>query len=207
MSDFDVFRFLFRDSSAERKLAVLRMESLIKLSAIRGYAELLHRFLETPETSKNPDELKDWAFRVSEMAQFVHDLTDALTASQNREGRGLPELRPYDSLLDAIRDVAQKLSLPLAEALDDTSRIFIHDQYPLVLLDEPRYHREIVFELDKSSYSVELLTFGQSRMFEVESQMLLSNLEDVATVIDQWLLEQRTANEIQRIYPSPEDGS
>ncbi|NOK64033.1 MAG: hypothetical protein GFH27_549409n7 [Chloroflexi bacterium AL-W] len=207
MSDFDVFRFSFRDSSAERKLAVLRMDSLIKLSAIRGYAELLHRFLEKPETCENPDELKEWASRVSEMAQFVHDLTDALTASQNREGRGLPELRPYDSLLDAIRDISQKLSLPLAEALDDTSRIFIHSQYPLVLLDEPRYHRKIAFALDKTGYSVELLTFAESRMFEIEGQVLLSNLEDAATVIDQWLLEQRTANDIQRMYPSPEDRS
>ncbi|MEM8531957.1 MAG: hypothetical protein AAGF95_14025 [Chloroflexota bacterium] len=207
MSDFDIFRFSFGDSSAERKLAVLRMETLIKLSAIQGYAELLHRFSEKPEIHRDADKLKEYTSRVSEMAQFVHDVTDALTVSQNREGRGLPELRPYDSLLDAIRDVAQKLSLPLAEALDDTSRIFIHSQYPFVLLDEPKYHRKTVFALDKSSYSVKLLTFAESRMFEVESQMILSNLEDVATVIDQWLLEQRTANDIQRMYPSPEDRS
>jgi hypothetical protein len=206
MSNFDEFRFSFRDSSAEQRLVILRSESHRYLPIILGYAELLRREFEQLEASEKSDELKNWLSKVIDSAQITRDLIDALTVPQSLEGRGLPELRPYESLLEAIRETAQKLSLPLAKAIDDTASILIHSQYPLVLLGEPKRHREIRFALVKSGYSVELLSLAENRMFQVEYQVSLSTLNDVAIVINQWLLEQRTASEIQKAYPLSKDG-
>ncbi len=159
MSDFDEFRFSFRHASAEQKLAILRSESFRRLSVVQGFAELLRRAFEQPITDQQSEAIKEWLSKVVVSAQSLRDLIDALTSLQIRGEHGRPELRPYETLVDAIRGTAQKLTLPLAEAIDDPTRIFIHHQYPLVLLDEPKYHREISFALVKSGYSVELLSF------------------------------------------------
>ena len=115
MSNFDEFRFSFRESSAEQRLVILRSESHRYLPIIQGYAELLRRELEQLETSEKTAELKNWLSKVIDSAQTTRDLIDALTVPQSLEGRGLPELRPYESLLEAVRETAQKLSLPLIE--------------------------------------------------------------------------------------------
>jgi hypothetical protein len=206
MSDFDEFRFSFRDTSAEQKLAILRSESFRRLSVVQGFAEVLRRAFEQPLTDQQPEELKEWISNVVVSAQSLRDLIDVLTSLQNRGERGRPELRPYENLVDAIRETAQKLTLPLAEAIDDPTRIFVHNQYPLVLLDEPKYHREVSCALVKSGYSVELLSFVENRMFQVEHQVLSSTLDDVSKVIHQWLVEQRTLDEMQNLYPLSKNG-
>jgi len=206
MSNFDEFRFSFRDKPAEQKLQILRSESLRELAIIQGFAELLRRSFEQSESNEKADEIQDWVFKVVESTKTMRELIDALTSFQNQNEHGLQELQPYESLVDAVREKAQKLSLPLAEAIDDVSKIYIHSQYPLVLLDEPKYHREISFALVKSRYSVELLSFSESRMFQVEYQVFPPTLDDVVVISNQWLLEQRTLSEIQKIYPSHKSG-
>jgi len=201
MSNFDEFRFSFGNNPAEQKLQILRHEFLGKSAVIRGYAEILRRAFEQPETVQNPDEMKDSISKIIDSEQYIRDLIDALTISQSREKYGISELRPYDNLLDAIRETAKKLALPLAEAIDNGVKIFIVGQYPLVLRDEPRYHRQTSFSLVKSNYLVELDTFVENRMFQVEHEIFLSTLDDVAVVINQWLLEQRTLTQMQEAYP------
>lgn len=207
MSNFDEFRFSFGNDPAEQKLQILRHEFLGKSAVIQGYAEILRQAFERPEMVQSADELKDSISKIIDSEQYIRDLIDALTISHNREKYGLPELRPYENLLDAIRVTAQKLALPLAEAVDDTSRIFICGQYPLVLRDEPKYHRQISFALVKSKFLVELFAFVENRMFQVEYEIVLSTLDDVAVVINQWLLEQRTLTQMQETYPLPKTDS
>lgn len=196
MSNFDEYRFSFRDRPAEQKLQILRSESFRELAMIQGYAELLRRSFEQTETIENPDEIKDWVSRVVASTKTLRELIEAVTSSQGHNEHGLPELQPHESLLDAIREKAQKLALPLAEVIDDESKIFIHSLYPLVLLDEPKYHREISFALRKSEYSVELLTYSENRVFQIEYQVSPQTLDDVAIVINLWLVEQRTLSEM-----------
>jgi hypothetical protein len=206
MSKFDEFRFSFRDRTAEQKLQILRSESLRELAVIQGHAELLRRSFEQSKTDEKSDDPDEWISRVICSAQVMRELLDALTLSKNREGLGLPELQPYESLVEAVRDRAQILALPLAAAIDDPSRIFIHSQFPLVLLDEPKYHREISFALVNSGYSVELLSFVENRTFQIEYQVFVSTLDEVTTVINQWLLDQRTADEMRKVYPLQTNG-
>lgn len=205
MTEFDELRFSFGEATTEQKLIGLRSEALQRLLIAQGYAKLLHQaFDQNDVTTNKSNEYKEWASKILEYTQSLQVLLDAITFPQYREGRGLPELNPYESLLDAIRDTAQKLSLSLEKTIDDTSKIFVHSKYPLVLMDEPKYHREISFQLENSSYVVELLSYVDSRMFQEEYRLSLSTLDDVAIIIDKWLLEKRTLNEIQEIYPLPQ---
>src|SRR5688572_9003252 len=188
MSDFDALRFSFRDNSAEEKLAILRSASLHGLPILRGFTELVSRALEQPNALEKSEDVAGMLSKVIDTASDLRELIEALSSPENREERGRAELRPYECLLEAIRDTAQKLALPLVEAIDDSRRIFVHSQYPLVLLDEPKHHRELSFSLIKSGYSVDLLSFVDNRMFQVEHQIFLSTLNDVAIVINQWLV-------------------
>jgi hypothetical protein len=206
MSDFDELRFSFRDASAEQRLAILRSETFRRLPIILGFAELLRRAFEQPVSDQKHEEMKEWISKVIFSTQSLRDLIDVLTSMQDEVERGRPELQSYESLIDAIRDTAQKLALPLAEAVDDPEKILIHSQYPLVLLDEPKYHREISFTLLGLGYAVDLLSFVENRMFRVEHQIVLSTLDEVSTVINQWLVEQRTLDEMQMLYPLPKNG-
>ena len=211
MSKYDMFRFLFQNSSAEERLASLRGESLTNLHVINGYATILQKNFQ--ESTTEAADLK----KIIDASNELLDLIFAITELSHREmlekgiepewwKRGMLELKPFDSLGDAIRFTAQKLNLSLAIAIDDTSKIFIHSENPLVLLDEPKYHRQITFSLLELGYSVELLSFVEQRSFQVEYQISLSTLDDVAIVINKWLLEQRAVSEIQKEYPLPNNG-
>jgi hypothetical protein len=43
-------------------------------------------------------------------------------------------------------------------------------------------------------------------MFQVEHQIAPQTLDDVAIVINLWLVEQRTLSEMQMIYPTHKNG-
>ncbi|MEP7135604.1 MAG: hypothetical protein ABI904_11795 [Chloroflexota bacterium] len=205
MTEFDELRFSFQEITAEQKLMSLRSEALQRLIIIHGFASLLHQALEQNKVSETnkPDEYKEWVSKILDYTQSLKVLLDAITSPQYREGVGLPELSPYDNLLDAVHDTAQKSNLLLAEALSDETKIIVHSKYPLVLMDEPKFHREIRFHLANSKYVVTLLSWIDNRMFQEEHVISLSTLDDVAIVINRWLLEQRTLKQMQDAYPVP----
>jgi hypothetical protein len=147
MTFFDICRFQFGNIPAERKLMILRVESRRMFTSIQGHGALLSRAIEEQETLETSRDLRESCARIIENAEMVRDLIDALTKPDYREDRGLPELRPYDTLLDAVKDVAQRLALPLAQAFAEPSKVFVHSEYSLVLLDLPAKQREVTFEL------------------------------------------------------------
>ena len=204
MTEFDEIRFSFRETPADQKLIVLRSETYQRLLIIKGFAELLRRGFDQPNGAKTEkiEEYKEWLSKIIDSTKSLQVMFDAIALPQYRETAGLPELRPYESLLDAVRETAQKLNLPLSEAIDDGTRITIRGKYPLVLMDEPKYHREISFQLANSKYVVTLLSWIDDCMFQEEHAIHLSNLGDVATVINYWLLEQKALKEIQDSYPT-----
>ncbi len=177
---------------------ILRIESRRMFTSIHGHGKLLSRAIEEQKTLETPRDLKEWCAQIVENAEMMRDLIDALSRPDYREDRGLPELRPYDTLLDAVMDAAQRLDLPLAQAFADPSKVFLHSEYPLVLLDLPNKQREITFDLVQSRYRIELLSLIDNRIFRPESEIWPESLIIVATVIDQWLLENRTADEIHQ---------
>jgi len=206
-----MFRFLVRDSSAEERLANLRGDALAKLHVIKGYATIAYQKFQ--ESTTDAAELKIIIDASDELLDLIFAVTEPSHREMIEKGiepewwkRGISELKSFDSLGNAIQHTAQKLNLPLAIAIVDTSKIFIHSEYPLVLLDEPKYHRQIMFSVLELSYSVELLSFVEERSFQVEYQISLSTLDDVAIVINKWLLEQRAVSEIQKEYPLPNNG-
>lgn len=196
MSYFDIIRFQFGTLSAEHKLSILRAESLPLLSIVQGYGTLFHHTLEQQDSAAFMNDLILWGDTIVDRAKMLRDLIDALTIPQHHEGRGIPELRPYDTLLEAIQRTADKLALPLAEAIEDPTKVFVHNLYPLVLLDEPRYHREVAFSLVESRYAVQLLSWTKEQIFQVVHAVQLSSLDGVANVINQWLIEHRALEDI-----------
>lgn len=197
MSYFDSIRFQFGTLPAEQKLRILRAESMCWLPTIQGYGRLLQYTVEQPDVSALTSEILPWCQALVQSAEMLRDLVDALTYPHHRTDRGMPELRLYANLLDAVKDTAHALALPLAPAIDDTTKVFVHSLYPLVLLDEPTYHREVSCSLETSQYVVQLLSWTSKQMFEVVLELRLMSLPAVAVVISSWLIEQRSLEDVR----------
>ena len=207
MPYYDEFRFSFGHLSPEQKLANLRPEALRILMRLQGYGALLLQVIKQPSSEERPEDLEEWCKQIVDGSSELRDLIEAFTWPHHKDGQlGLPELRPYDSLLDAVRETAHKLALPIASTIDDTSKVFLHSQYPLVLLDEPRYQREVMFSLVESDYSVQLLSWTDQRMFRVEYEVSPSSLDEAVTIISHWLMEHWTTDEIKQVSRHPSGG-
>jgi hypothetical protein len=203
MSYYDVIRFQFATLPAEQKLKVLRAESLRWLSSVQGHGLLLQKKLIHAQHAEGSDELLRSADAIIHNVTLLSDLIDGLIIPQQREERGSAELRPYESLLAAVKDAAHHATLSLYDVIDDATKVFIHSMYPLVLLDEPRYHREVSFFLEDSRYVVELLAWTEDRSFRLISQMYPPSLMSVAALINQWIVE---GWNIEAISMQDEDG-
>ena len=106
--------------------------------------------------------------QIRDKAKELRNLLDALAAPHYREQLGLPALRPYDTLLDAVTETSKTLGLPLAEAIEN-DELDILGSYPLAIWDSPNPQREIVFELVESQYRVQLYSLAD------DSQFMLGN--------------------------------
>ena len=198
MSFFDSIRFQFGSLPAEERLSILRAESVPLLSSIQGYSALMRHLLGQGEPLTPSRDMAAYCSTLASQAQRLRDLIDALANPQYCKERGSPELSPYDSLLDAVKHTADKLAVPLRDALTDASQVSVHSHYPLVLLNEPKYHREAIFSLGETDYEVQLLEWTDERMFRVVAEQPLLSLDSVVRVISHWLIEHWTADEIAR---------
>lgn len=137
MSQYDKFRELFADESAETKLAFLRHESIRFLGSARGYSHIIQTLIEERKPAELPDNFGDFCKRVVDNLETLQDLIDAATDKKHRSVRqeeqarrrkesserfweghqiGLPELRPYASMQEAVVQTADGLGLSFASA-------------------------------------------------------------------------------------------
>lgn len=192
MSTFDIIRFQFGNASAEQKLAILRVESLTLLGVIQGYSDLLIREVDDFSSINLPSELKEYSLIIKDTSRRLSELFEALTAPQYRERYGLPELKPYDTLLDALKQTAVTLKLPLAEALENNT-LLTRDDYPVVIWDSGEPQHQILFELLESQYRVQLLvaeTAGKNQIFRVVKEAKPETLNEATEIIQRWLLDE-----------------
>lgn len=196
MSFFDSIRFQFGSLPAEERLSILRAESVPLLNSMQGYSALMCRLLAQAEPPAPPHDMAEYCSTLEHQARRLRDLIDACANPQYYKERGRPELRPYDSLLDAVKHTADKLAVPLRDALTDASQVFVHSLYPLVLCNEPEDHREAIVSLGATDYAVQLLEWTDERMFRVVATQPLVSLDAVVRVISQWLIEHWTVEEI-----------
>jgi hypothetical protein len=118
------------------------------------------------------------------------------TAPDEQNSRGLPELAPFSSLLNAIQHTACEMNLSLCDFLDTDFLKASHD-YPLVIRNSSSPLRQVSCRLIKSSYLIELYTLNESQYFLQNCKLTHESLEDVATVFQQWLLDNFTTDDIQ----------
>ena len=197
MSQFDVFRFKFGNGPAEERLVVLRGEGLRLANYILAYSELILHDLEEIPRSIASLEIKESSLSIRDKAKELRNLLDALTAPHYREQLGLPALRPYDTLLDAVKETSKTLELSLAKALEN-GELYVHSDYPLVIWDSPKPQRKIAFELAESQYRVQLLSLVDGRQFVLEGEIRPKTLEKVAKIIQSWLLGNLSASDLTK---------
>lgn len=191
MSSFDIFRFQFGNASAEEKLAILRSESLVPLNVIQGYSDLLIREVDNISSTEVPPELKEYSLIIKDTSRKLSEYFEALTAPHFRERYGLAELKPYDTLLDALKQTAVTLKLPLAEALENNI-LHTRDDYPVWIWDSGEPQHKIQIELLESQYRVRLLvsdTMGKNQIFRVVKEAKPKTLNEAIETIQRWLLD------------------
>lgn len=195
MSAFDVFRFQFGNAAAEEKLVIIRSEGMRLFNFIKGYTGLIEFELEEGSTAKITPEVKRWNKKVSDKVIEFEELILALTGPNIREKLGLPELRSYNTLYDAVIQVSINLKLPLAEALENGSLYFRRYEYPLVIQDSSVPQRQIIFQLKKCQYHIELMVLAEGNSFSTEGDVFLETLENVVIIIQRFLVEKYSASE------------
>ncbi len=197
MSSFDILRFQFGNAPAEQRLANLRPEGLRLINPIKGYSELLVHELEKSIPQNVAPEIKDWSLIIRDKIKELEELFEAFTAPDYRERFGLPELKPYNTLLDAVKQTAVTLKLPIYQALVE-SELYIHSEYPLVIWDSPKPAHQIVWELVENQYRVQTYSIVSSeseRLFTKDDEFWPSTLEEVATIIQHWYIDKENPEE------------
>lgn len=192
MSLFDMIRFQARNVPPEQKLAFLRPEAFRLLNFIEGYATLIEHDVGKLANSDITSELKEDSLNLKKYSEELSELIAAITAPEYREKYGLPELKPYDTLLDALKQTAVTLKLSLAEALENNI-LRTRDDYPVVIWDSGEPQHKIIFELFESQYHVQLLvsdTVGKIEIFRVVKEAQPETLNEATEIIQRWLLDE-----------------
>ena len=192
MSLFDMIRFQAGNASPEQKLAFLRPETFRLLNFIKGYATLIEHDVGKLANSDITSELKEDSLNLKKYSEELSELIAAITAPEYREKYGLAELKPYDTLLDALKETAVTLKLPLAKALENNI-LHTGEDYPVVVWDSGEPQHKIQFELLESQYHVRLLvsdTVEKMQIFRVVKEGKPKTLNEATEIIQRWLLDE-----------------
>jgi hypothetical protein len=132
MPSYDEFREMFANASSDEKLAIIRSESKQLLVTAQGYSQIIQKILSERKPVELPDDFENWCKKVADSVKEAQDLIDALTDREHRSiyreekeksdrelsemiwrdnQQGLPELKSYTSLEDAVDKTANRLGL------------------------------------------------------------------------------------------------
>lgn len=79
MSQYVKFKDMFGNSSCQAKLAIIRSESKRLMPIIQGYSQLIQKMVNESKSSELPDEFGEWCRKISNAADEMEDLINALT--------------------------------------------------------------------------------------------------------------------------------
>lgn len=215
MNNYDKFRNLTTNSSAEEKLMTIRSESIRIVGSVSGYAALMLHILEERTAPELPDDFKVWCKKVVDGTQEMRDLIDALTDPRHRTllqqeyenqkrqfneeewkvmQAKVPELQQYKSFVQAVEQTAHKLGLALTET--QVEKIAINAPfYPggFVELRGRDRHAHIGAQFSYGihiGYAITLQWCSDKRnMTWQEHKGYIASLTEAVTTLNRWLVE------------------
>ena len=225
MPNYDDYRRLVKDRSAEEKLATLRPEAIRLLSMLHGYGMLVHKLVQERGAIQMPPDFIDWCKKIVDNTEELMDLVEAFTDVKHRndlrqehqeseraraeahwkaEQEEFPELKSYSSFTDAVKQTANKLSLSFPDDMEITN-IFFPSVLSVFSTEERRVNIHAVLPVQKIrpvGYVVVLSKLGPDGLSAVGSKHegLTKSLDEVVTVICQWLVEKWALEEIQATH-------
>jgi len=212
---------------------MLRPESKRLLSTIHGFSSLIQKMVEERGAPQMPDKFSNWCERVVDSSQELIDLIDALTDWKHRsilqqesadhkrefdermwqyEQADLPELRGFESLIEAVLQTAQKLGLPLDHSSAGEIK-WSAFYYPASFVDCFMPKRRVRFGSQAGQggrhvgYVVALIWLADERNLDwQEHEGLTRSLDEAVTVLHRWLVEYRDLESIRREYQWMREG-
>jgi hypothetical protein len=150
MATYDEIRTLVENSSDGEKLQILRSESRRVLSTVQGYSHLIHDLAKERDISDLPDDFLQWCEVVIKGTVELQDLIEGVTDHEHRSiyqqeraqrdkelaatlwkdaQTGLPELRSYSGLKEAVEQLVQQMGLSFQDKqikVDDLGNVIFY---------------------------------------------------------------------------------
>lgn len=226
MPSYDQFREMFANASSEEKLAIIRSESKQLLVMAQGYSQIIQKILSERKPVELPDDFENWCKKVADSVKEAQDLIEALTDREHRSiyreekeksdrelgemiwrdnQQGLPELRSYASLEDAVDKTANRLGL--ATLLPETRNADLQFHPAVVNFHTPERRARIGAQASQLpshrylGYVVELEWLSDWRNIKWEEhEGLTSSLEEAVIVLYQWLINKTDLQSIRQEF-------
>jgi hypothetical protein len=227
MPNYDEFREMFANNSAEEKLAILRSEARQRLTIAYGFSLLINKLIEERKPPELPDDFGDWCKKVTGSLEELQDLIDALTGGEDRsvfkeerakhdkeigemiwksEQQGLPELQSYKSLGDALEQTTHKLKLSLFTPDIKIDESFLYPGGIVYFFAEDR-RAHIGAQASQSSdhnylgYTITLEWLIDKRNLKWKHfKGLTKSLDEAVVVLHHWLVEKQEFQNIQKKF-------
>ena len=223
---YNEFREMFANASSQEKLAIIRSESKRLLSTAQGYSQIMHKIISDIKPSELPDDFGAWCKEVEDSVKELQDLIEALTDQKHRSiyqeerekrdrelgemiwrdnQQGLPELRSFASLEDAVDNTAYRLGLsPLLSEVKNNNM----PSHPAnIYFHIPERRARIgaqASQLDNRRYlgyviTLEWLSDKRNIKWE-QHEGLTSSLGEAVTVLYHWLIEKQELQTIKQEF-------
>jgi hypothetical protein len=227
MPRYDEFREMFANASSEERLAIIRSESKRLLSTAQGYSQIVQKIISERKPSELPDQFGEWCKKVEDSVKELQDLIEALTDQKHRsiyqeEGKkrdrelgemiwrdnqqGLPELKSYSSMADAVDKTSHRLGL--SSLLSQTKNSDMPSHPAIVYFRTPERRARIAAQASQRDnrrylgYVIALEWLSDQRNLKWEEvEGLTSLLDEAVTVLHHWLVEKIDLQTIKQKFP------
>lgn len=228
MPDYSDDKAWGAQASNEEKLATIRSESLRRLSTIQGYAQLISKLVEERGSPQMPDDFSLWCKTIFDNATELRKLIEVATEGENHLAfeqermarnralgetlwkdaqKGLPELRLYESLRDAMQYVAGQLDLPWKFQSSDEVRIDDEFLYPGSSVHIRMSRRGAHVGTQKrdreyTGYTIAFNWLADARNLKWDEQGgLAPSLEEAVLALHHWLIDEWDLKNITEKHP------
>ena len=226
MPSYDEFREMFANASEQEKLAIIRSESKQLLIMAQGYSQIIQKVLSERKPVELPDDFENWCKKVADNIRETQDLIEALTDREHRSiyreekeksdrelsemvwrdnQQGLPELKSYTSLEDAVDKTAKLLGL--STLVLETKNIDFPSHQGMVHFKSSDRRARIAPQASQLpghrylGYVVALEWLSDWRNIKWEEhEGLTSSLEEAVKVLYQWLIKKAELQSIRQEY-------
>jgi len=215
--------------SPDEKLANLRNEAKQIFFTLLPRAEMILDLVKERKAQEMPDDFEDRCAEVLQQIKMLQDLVEGLTDRQHRDvsrqqheremkladrasheqwwrrlQSKLPELQPYENIVQAIAQTAQRLVVPW----DDNIREKNHKNADYTFVTLMGAERKVRVGIQVTTYKetgffyfVKLEWLADQRNLDWrEYTSLTHSLEDAIVVTSRWMFEQWTLAQIQKNY-------